>query len=92
MEERTAIDILFDENSNENFFLYDENDERHEFEQHAVIPFEGEVYAIVRPVVPFEGMDEDEGMVFRIDEENEELVEITDSDLIEKLFEEYDKL
>ena len=37
-------------------------------------------------------MDEDEGMVFRIDEENEELVEITDSDLIEKLFEEYDKL
>ena len=37
-------------------------------------------------------MDEDEVMVFKIDEENEELIEINDEDLIEKLFIEYDKL
>lgn len=92
MEERTAIEILFDENSEDNFYLYDENDEKIEFEQHAVIPFEGDIYAIAKPVVPFEGMDEDEVMVFKIDEENEELIEINDEDLIEKLFIEYDKL
>ena len=91
-EERTAIDILLDENSTENFFLYDENDEKHEFEQHAVIPLDDDIYVIAKPTIPFDGMEEDEGIVFKIDIKNEELIEITDEDLIEKLFQEYDKL
>ncbi|MBP5343335.1 hypothetical protein J6Y73_05360 [bacterium] len=90
--EKTALDILLDENCDDNFFLYDLDDKKIEFEQHAIIPLDDKIYCIAKPVEPLEGMEDDEAIVFLIDEEKEELIEIVDEEIIEKLFVEYDKL
>ena len=94
-EEKTVFEKLFDEKDESNIVLYDENEQPVEFEQCAIIPVKEQVYAILRPVKKMEGLSEDQGLVFLLEEtdEGEELLTVVDDeDIIDIVFEEYDKL
>ncbi len=90
-EEMSQIDKLFDENNDENIILFDENNQPTEFEQIAVIPLDEEVYFILKPVKLIEGMQENEALVFKLEEtEDEEMIVICDdTQTIDKVFQEY---
>ena len=94
MEERNEmnpIDMLFDEENWEDITLYDDEENAVRFEQIAIIPYEEEVYAILRPR-DVENIDEDEALVFLIkgdDDEDMNLEIITDEELAGKIFDLY---
>ena len=85
------IDMLFDENNAENITLYNEENEAVEFEQIAVIPAGGMIYAILRPVVPMDKMTEDEALVFAVEETEDESVlsVVTEEEIVDAVFAEY---
>ena len=87
----SEIDKLFDEENDENLVLYDEKNRKTEFEQVAIIPEGEEVYAILKPVGDFTGVEEDEALVFKIQEIDEEncLVIVEDEEVVERVFEVY---
>lgn len=87
----TVIDILLDENNDDNIILYDESDQENEFEQVAVVPLNGKIYAILKPVNCLEEVGEDEAVVFCIEEfEGEyELILEQDNAVGEAVFNEY---
>lgn len=86
------IDQLFDEENEEPITLYDDNDKPSQFDQIAMIPIEEKWYAILKPLFEVEGMEEDEALVFFIDEENDTLTVVNDDELGCAVFEEYYKL
>ncbi len=90
-KEVSPIDLLLDENNSDNITLYDENGDGVEFEQIAVIPMDEKVYAILRPIEAFEGMKDDEALVFNIEEvDDEEVLVVTEDDkVIDKVFDQY---
>ena len=91
----SAIDKLFDENNNDNIVLYNSKGEPTEFEQAALIPIEGKVYAILSLAVPNEDIAEDEGIVFSIEtrEDGERSLRlVVDDGIIERVFEIYESL
>jgi len=93
-QERSAIDMLLDENCSDNIFMYDENDKEVEFEQVAVIPFEEKVYAILHPLIEDSEFADDEAVVFVLEEIDDEdsLVLVEDEALIDKIYVIYYKL
>ncbi|MBO5213020.1 MAG: DUF1292 domain-containing protein [Clostridia bacterium] len=90
------IDALFDEDNNDPILLYNQNGEAISFEQIAIIPLKSKVYAILKPVQPIDGLGEDEGLVFVIEQgENDAqdyLTLVTDEKIIDDVFEIYDDL
>ena len=84
------IDQLMDENNKDNIILYDENNHPVEFMQVAVIPIDGVIYLILKPVED-ELLEEDEALVFFIDEfEGEECINIVEDDeIVDRVFQEY---
>ena len=66
--ELSAIDILLDEDNDDNIILYDENDRPNEFEQVALVTFNGKVYVILKPINCMEDVGADEAVVFCIEE------------------------
>ena len=97
MEEvkKSPIDALFDENDTSTITLYNERNEAVEFNQFALIPLEDKVYAILQPVEMPEGADEDEALVFELEELDDEQVAINlvkEDEIIDKVFDEYYKL
>ena len=70
-DDLTLLEQLMSADNDDNVFLFDENGESVELEQIAVIPHEGQVYALLRPL----DADEDSAAVFRIVPEDEESVE-----------------
>ena len=90
----TEIEKLLDENNNENIVLYDENNNETVFEQAAIIPLNDKIYAILAPVTPIPGVNEGEGLVFVIEEIDDEdcLVIVDDEDIISAVFEKYYEL
>ena len=89
------IDALYDENNNDAIILLNEKGEEILFEQIALIPLLQKVYVILKPVQPMEGVGEDEGLVFSIEqnENNEEYLALTvDEDIIDSVFKVYDQL
>ncbi len=65
------------------------------FEAVARIAYSGEQYAILQPVVLFDGMGEDEALVFRVgvNEEGETKFELMlDDAILDAVFAEYDRL
>lgn len=87
----SIIDVLLDEDNDDNIILYDENDQPNEFEQVAVIPFNGKVYAILKPVNCMEDVGADEAVVFCIEEfEGEYMLFPEQNDAVgEAVFNEY---
>ena len=66
-----------------------------DFVEIAGIAYKGNFYAILQPVELLEGMDEDEALVFKVTRgaDGEDNFEIEmDDDIIDAVFEEYDKL
>lgn len=93
--EKNAIERLLDENDLGTIVLYDENDKEVEFEQIAIIPYENEVYAILKPVKEMEGVADDEAIVFLLDadEDSEDVLSVVEDDaIIDAVFDAYYKL
>ena len=90
----SAIDMIMDENNAENIVMYNDNNEPVEFQQIAVIPLQGNVFVILRPVGEVEGLGEDEALGFAIDEiDGEECLTIVgDDEAVDQVFEEYYKM
>ena len=89
------IDALYDENNNDAIILFNEKGEEIAFEQIAIIPMAEKVYAILKPVQPMEGLGEDEGLVFSIEQNDggEEYLALTiDEAIIDAVFNVYDAL
>ena len=90
----SAIEKLFDENNSDNIVLYNNKGEPTEFEQVAVVPIEGKLYAILTLAAPTEGINDDEGFVFEIVSEDEHhsfnLVE--NEEIIDEVFTLYEGL
>lgn len=96
-EIKNPIDSLFDEDDNDPIVMYNEKGEKVEFEQIALIPIEENIYAILKPTETMEGIGEDEALVFEIveneeDEEEDYLNLVSDIDVIDKVFDVYNKL
>jgi len=87
----SVVDILLDEGNDGNIILYDENNEPNEFEQVALVPLNGKVYAILKPVNCMENVAEDEAVVFCIEEFEGEymLIPEEDDEIGEAVFNEY---
>ena len=85
------IDMLFDENNNDPIVLYNEDNEAVSFEQIAIVPIDGVVYAILKPQTTDDGIAEDEALVFAVTEEDDEdvLMIVTDDGIIDAVFAEY---
>jgi uncharacterized protein YrzB (UPF0473 family) len=83
------IDRFFDENNFENVKIADEDGNEFEFEQIALVDYEGEYYVILDPVTKIEGIGEDEVYVFMIDENEDGLVLVEDIDVVEGVFKVY---
>lgn len=92
---KNPIDSILDPNDNGPVTLYDDNDNGIEFKQICLVPIKKQIYCILKPVKPLEGLDENEALVFQIytDKEREDtLLLITDQKIIDDVFEVYDKL
>ena len=86
------IDALYDEDNNDAIILFNEKGEEIAFEQIAIIPQGDKVYAILKPIQPLEGVGEDEGLVFLINDDDGILELITDEKIIDDVFAVYDEL
>lgn len=90
-KEISQIEMLLDENNTNNIKLFDENNVETEFEQVAIIPVEDKIYAILKPIVEIAGVNDDEALVFVIEELDDEevLVIVDDEEVVEQVFAEY---
>ncbi|MBD5132265.1 MAG: DUF1292 domain-containing protein [Clostridiales bacterium] len=76
----------------ETITLYDDNNNPVDFNEVAVIEYEGEFYALMQPVEPMEGLGEDEAIIFKIiqkDDDTDEFVPVTDESVLDAVFNEY---
>ena len=94
MENKSVIDIIFDEDDNQNVFIKDEKGIDFEFEQVALIPIDEDqenMYVILHPVTKIDGVEDDEALVFVIKEdEDESSIELVkDEKIIKRVFDEY---
>ena len=90
----SPIDMLFDDENIDNIILYNDDNQKFEFEQIAVVPIENRIYAVLKPVLEIEGVADDEALVFAIEEADgeERLVIVEDDEIIDKVFYEYYEL
>ena len=88
---KSPIEMLLDENCSDPIVLFDENNEEVAFDQIAVIPLNGDVYAILKPLGDFEGVAEDEALVFVIaEEDDEDVLQVVEKDeIVDAVFAQY---
>ena len=96
-EIKNPIDCLFDEDNTDPISFYNEKGEKVSFEQIAIIPLEERIFAILKPMEKTEGIADDEALVFEVvqpeNEDDEEYLNlIADLELIDKVFDVYNKL
>ena len=93
-----AISKILDENNADNVTLYDPDNKPIEFEQIALIPIENQttkfddLYAIMIPVTPMQGVNEGEGVIFKIDAKARDVEVVNDQNLIDRIIDIYQKL
>lgn len=89
--EISAIEKIFDENNSDPIVLYDENNKETKFDQVAVIPLYEKVYVILKPLSKIEGVNDDEALVFVVEEIDDEdcLVICDDMKIVDEVFKEY---
>jgi len=83
------IDRFFDENNFENVVLEDNDGKATEFEQIALVDYDANYYIILHPVSKIEGVNEDEALVFLIDENEDCVVYVEDEEIALAVFNEY---
>lgn len=94
-EQVNILDQLLDEDNEDPITLYDENDKAVRFDQVAIIPYKEKLYAILKPIDEMEGVNDDEAIVFLVEEDDDgdaELTIETDESTAIKVFDEYYKL
>lgn len=69
MQPADIVDVLFDPDNREPITLMDENGKQLVFEQIAVVPYDGRIYCVLKPLTKLEGIAEDEAIVFRLEED-----------------------
>lgn len=92
---KNPIDALYDEDNNDAIILMNEKGEEIPFEQIALIPQDDKTYAILKPMIQFDGLGENEGLVFSIEtnaEGMEYLALTVDEDIIDRVFDVYFEL
>lgn len=89
---KNPYEMLLDENNNENVIFYDEDGNKMEFEQIALIPLNDENYVILHPVNM--GYGDDDVICYSLFYEgnNYELLEVEDDDLLDEIYHEYKML
>ncbi len=91
----SPIDKLLDPDNQDNIVLYNARDEKIEFEQVAAIPIAEDMYVILSPVEDIAGASEDEGLVFKIAEDEDGMKFLAlenDPEIINFVFEVYNKI
>lgn len=94
MSEKDKIDIN-EEEEEEVITLATPDGEEVDFTEIAAVEFEDKLYVIMQPVELFEGMKDDEALVFAVTDENEEDARfdvVSDDRIIDGVFAEYYKL
>jgi len=87
-------EYVVDEENEELLVLAGPDGQEIEFVEIAGITLEDKYYCILQPVELLEGMQEDEALVFEViqGEEDDNFQLVLDDDVIDKVFEEYDRL
>lgn len=63
------IDVLFDPNNCDPITLMDEDGKQMVFKQVAVVPYDGSIYCVLKPLTKLDGIADDEAIVFRLEED-----------------------
>ncbi len=94
-EKFTGNDVVTDDEDDDIITLSNANGEEIDFVEIAGIAHRGNFYAILRPVEPLAGMQEDEALVFKVTRgangEDQFQVEVDES-IIDAVFDEYNRL
>ncbi len=72
--------------------LYDDDNNPVKFYEVACVEYQGEFYALMQPVEPMEGLGEDEALIFKVreeDEDNDVFEPVTDERVLDAVFDEY---
>lgn len=72
--------------------LYDDNNNAVDFNEVAVVEYQGDFYALLQPVEPMDGLGEDEAIIFKViqkDDETDEFEPVTDEGVLDAVFNEY---
>ncbi len=72
--------------------LYDDDNKPVKFYEVACVEYQGEFYALMQPVEPMEGLGEDEALIFKVreeDEDNDVFEPVTDERVLDAVFDEY---
>ena len=80
VEKVDVLDVLLDEENDEPIVLTDDKGKTFTFEQIAVIPYNEKVYCVLKPVDQIEGIQDDEAVVFYVDERPTGSVLIVETD------------
>ena len=93
MKYDNVIDAILDENCLDPTILQDEKGNKYEYEQEALIPYDGKLYAILvdMEMIKKELYDE-AGEVFEINEKKGTITLIDDVDIVSEVFSVYDQL
>ena len=93
MKYDNIIDSILDENCLDPIILQDEKGNKYEYEQEALIPYDGKLYAILVDVEMIKKELYDEaGEVFLIDEKKGTIELVDDVNIIDEVFSVYDGL
>lgn len=68
----TVLDILLDADNCDPIVLTDVNGRNIAFEQIAVMPYDGKIYCVLKPLDKLCGIGDDEAIVFRVDEDGDD--------------------
>ena len=90
-EELDLLDIILDSENRDPITLVDEDGRQISFEQVAVVPYNNNIYCILKPLDHIDGIADDEAIVFSIDITGEQTTihAETDEEISIKVFEMY---
>ena len=91
---KDVIEILLNKNYNLNFFLFDENGNKMEFKQLAMIPLKDELYFLLLPVSKIKGVSEEEVVIVKYVEinGNDDIMIVTDDNIGNQIINNYYEL
>ena len=85
----SLIDMLLDPDNESPVQLQSGDGSIISFDQIAVIPYQDELYAILKPITHIEGVGPDEALVFKLFIEDDNLEIVNDFDLCDAVFDVY---
>ncbi|MDE6583322.1 MAG: DUF1292 domain-containing protein [Clostridia bacterium] len=89
--ELDLVDVLLDVDNKDPIVLIDGSGKRISFEQIAVIPYNDKIYCVLKPIDKIDNVQDDEAIVFYVDEKDGEKVLMveTDEKVAISVFDEY---